>query len=98
MTKCNSCEKRFDGTGGNGYQPCGCKRGPPSPPASPGPRDTPKGSMLKRTALTLLTCALCLLGAWVMAWVTEQSWPTGRHLWFFWAGAAYIEIATRLHK
>lgn len=23
---CNSCTKRYDGTNGNGYQPCGCKK------------------------------------------------------------------------
>ncbi len=24
-TKCNSCRNGYDGTNGNGYQPCGCK-------------------------------------------------------------------------
>lgn len=25
--KCNSCKKGYNGTNGNGYQPCGCKKG-----------------------------------------------------------------------
>jgi len=30
--KCNSCTNGFDGTNGNGYQPCGCNDGKPSNP------------------------------------------------------------------
>jgi len=30
--KCSSCLKGYDGTKGNGYQPCGCKEDKPTSP------------------------------------------------------------------
>lgn len=30
--KCNSCTKGYNGSNGNGYQPCSCRPKPPPPP------------------------------------------------------------------
>lgn len=59
---CSSCKKGFNGKNGNGYQPCGRKRTPPSPPVPPPMRKVvDDGSFLMPLAVALTAIA------WVVA-------------------------------
>ncbi len=53
---CESCEKGFDGTKGNGYQPCGCRPTKPTIVQNPG-TDMESGLSAKEFLLLLL-CVL----------------------------------------